>query len=142
MSSKKLLKLIIVIWIKTYLKHNCYFSELSGKKNSKETKLFYMILQFMRQDGYCDLLSEVSTVLQLILVLPATNAECERCFSCLKRVKTYLKNALSQKKKLNHLMILNIFEEETEELNLAEVANDFSCQCDKRKEDFGYREFV
>ena len=39
-------------------------------------------------------------------------------------------------------MILNIFEEETEELNLAEVANDFSCQCDKRKEDFGYREFV
>ena len=99
------------------------------------------IIEFMRQDGYCDLLSEVSTVLQLILVLPATNAECERCFSCLKRVKTYLKNALSQKK-LNHLMILNIFEEETEELNLAEVANDFSCQFDKRKEDFGYRQFV
>ena len=55
------------------------------------------IVEFMRQDGYCDLLSEGSTVLQLILVLPATNAECERCFSCLKRVKTYLKNALSQK---------------------------------------------
>ena len=28
-------------------------------------------------------------------------------------------------------MILNIFEKETEELNLAEVANDFSCECDK-----------
>ena len=39
-------------------------------------------------------------------------------------------------------MILNIFEEETEELNLAEVANVFSCQFDKRKEDFGYRQFV
>ena len=47
-----------------------------------------------------------------------------------------------ESKKLNHLMILNIFEEETEELNLAEVANDFSCECDKRKEEFGYREFV
>ena len=93
------------------------------------------IIEFMRQDGYCDLLSEVSTVLL------ATNAECERCFSCLKRVKTYLKNALSQKR-LNHMMILNIFEKETEELNLAEVANDFSCQFDKRKEDFGYRQFV
>ena len=112
------------------------------KKEFKGDKIvLYDIVEFMRQDGYCDLLSEVSTVLQLILVLPATNAECERCFSCLKRVKTYLKNALSQKK-LNHLMILNIFEEETEELNLAEVANDFFCQCDKRKEDFGYREFV
>ena len=32
------------------------------------------IVEFMRQDGYCDLLSEVSTVLQLILVLPATNS--------------------------------------------------------------------
>ena len=40
------------------------------------------------------------------------------------------------------MMILNIFEKETEELNLAEVANDFSCQFDKRKEDFGYRQFV
>ena len=109
------------------------------KKEFKGDKIvLHDIVEFMRQDGYCDLLSEVSKVLQLILVLPA---ECERCFSCLKRVKTYIKNALSQKK-LNHLMILNIFEEETEELNLAEVANDFSCQCDKRKEDFGYREFV
>ena len=75
------------------------------------------------------------------LRVKTNHAECERCFSCLKRVKTYLKNALSQKR-LNHMMILNIFEKETEELNLAEVANDFSCECDKRKEDFGYRQFV
>ena len=69
------------------------------KKEFKGDKIvLHDIVEFMRQDGYCDLLSEVSTVLQLILVLPATNAECERCFSCLKRVKTYLKNALSQKK--------------------------------------------
>ena len=40
------------------------------------------------------------------------------------------------------MMILNIFEKETEELNLVEVANDFSCECNKRKEDFGYRQFV
>ena len=75
------------------------------------------------------------------LRVKTNQAECERCFSCLERVKSYLKNALSQKR-LNHMMILNIFEKETEELNLAEVANDFSCECYKRKGDFGYRQFV
>ena len=35
------------------------------------------------------LLSQVSTVLQLILIMPATNATSERSFSALRRVKTY-----------------------------------------------------
>ena len=48
------------------------------KKEFKGDKIvLHDIVEFMRQDGYCDLLSEVSTVLQLILVLPATNAEWE-----------------------------------------------------------------
>ena len=52
-----------------------------------------------------------------------------QCFSALKRIKTYLKNSFSQKR-LNHIMLLNIFEEETEKLNLVEVTNDFSCGCE------------
>ena len=36
-----------------------------------------------------DFLSEVSTVLKLILILPATNAQAERIFSALKRIKTF-----------------------------------------------------
>jgi hypothetical protein len=43
----------------------------------------------MRKPGYSELLSEVSIVLKLILVLPATNAQSERVFSGLKRIKTY-----------------------------------------------------
>ena len=42
-----------------------------------------------------------------------------------KKSQNLPKKCIESKKKLNHLMILNIFEEETEELNLAEVANDF-----------------
>ena len=40
------------------------------------------------------------------------------------------------------LITVFIFEEETEELNLVEVANYFSCGCDRRKDDFGERKFV
>ena len=51
------------------------------------------IIVFMRKPGYTGLLSEISTLLKFILVvLPATNAESERVFSALKRIKTYLRN--------------------------------------------------
>ena len=38
------------------------------------------------------LMSEVCKVLQLVLVLPATNTISERSFSALRRVKTYLRS--------------------------------------------------
>ena len=47
------------------------------------------------------LLSEVKKVLQLVLVMPATNATSERSFSALRRVKTYLRTKMSQKR-LDH----------------------------------------
>ena len=49
-----------------------------------------------------DLLSEVSTVLKLVLVLPATDAQSERIFSSLKNVKTYRRNSMGQSR-LNHM---------------------------------------
>ena len=41
----------------------------------------------MKRPGYIDLLTEAATVLKLILVLPATDAQSERVFSALKRIK-------------------------------------------------------
>ena len=35
------------------------------------------------------------------------------------------------------MMLLNIYDEITEKLNLVEVANDFSCECDRQKYNFG-----
>ena len=48
------------------------------------------IINFMKQPGVSSLLSEVSTILKLILVLPATNAQSERVFSTLHIIKDYL----------------------------------------------------
>ena len=39
------------------------------------------IVKFMKQPGYSDLSSEIATILKLIFVLPATDAESERLFS-------------------------------------------------------------
>lgn len=107
----------------------------SGKVHLKD------VIEFMSKSGYSDLLSEVSTVLRLILVLPATNAQSERVFSVLKNTKTPIRNSMDQDR-LNSLMILNIHKKEAKTLNLADVANDFVSAVPGRKTDFGDKKFV
>ena len=71
-----------------------------------------------------DLLSEVCTLLRLMLVMPATNAVSERLFSALRRVKSYLRSTITQSR-LNDLLRLHIHRELTDKLNLIDIANEF-----------------
>ena len=70
------------------------------------------------------LISQVKRLMQLLLVMPATNASSERSFSALRRVKSYLRSSMTQKR-LNHLMLLHVHKEHTDELNMKSVVNDF-----------------
>lgn len=74
--------------------------------------------------GQLSSLSEVKKVLQLILVMPATNASSERSFSALRRVKSYLRTTMKQDR-LNHLMLINTHKEKTDVLCLKSLINDF-----------------
>lgn len=53
------------------------------------------------------LITEVITVLALIIVVPSTNVISERSFSALCRVKTYLRSTMGQQR-LNHLLLLHV----------------------------------
>ena len=77
------------------------------KKFKQENVVLSDIIDFMRRPGHSELLSEVDTVLKLILIIPASNAQPERIFSGLKRVKTYLRNSMLQER-LNHIMLMNV----------------------------------
>ena len=81
-------------------------------------------------------MSQVSKLMRLMLVIPATNAESERTFSTVRRIKTYLRSTMSQQR-LNHLMLLHIHKSLTDDLNLVDVANDFIAGHDHRKHVFG-----
>ena len=70
------------------------------------------------------LLDQVCHVLILILVMLATNATSERSFSALRRVKTYLRSTMMQKR-LNNLMILHVHKDRTDLLNETAVENEF-----------------
>ena len=69
-------------------------------------------------------MSEVITVLALIIVVPSTNAVSERTFSAMQRVKTYLRSTMGQQR-LNHLLLLHVHKYYTDDLDLVAVANRF-----------------
>ena len=83
-----------------------------------------------------DLMSEVVTVLILIMVLPSTNAISERSFSALKRLKTYLRSTMKQDR-LNHLLLLHVHKDRTDLLSLTHVAEQFVSSSEHRLSVFG-----
>ena len=70
------------------------------------------VIDFMKQPGHSLLMSEVSIVLRLILVLPATNATSELVFSALiTRIKNYLTNLIICRPQAGRYLRLRILQE-------------------------------
>ena len=70
------------------------------------------------------MMSEVCTIVKLLLVSPATNAVSERSASGLRRVKTYLCSTMTQQR-LNHLTTLYVHKDKMDELDLKLCLNEF-----------------
>ena len=83
-----------------------------------------------------DLLDQVCKVAKLVLVMPATNATSERSFSALRRVKSYLRNSMSQQR-LNNLMLLHVHKVLTDSIDVVGVANEFVGESEHRLQVFG-----
>ena len=80
--------------------------------------------------------SQILILVKLILVMPATNAVSERSFSALRRIKTFLRATMGQER-LNHLMILHVHKDKTDNLKLPEIANEFVSKNERRLTIFG-----
>ena len=70
------------------------------------------------------MLSEVDKVLKLYLTLPLTSATAERCFSSLRRLKSYLRSTMTQNR-LNQLMLLYAHNDRVDQLQLQDIAKEF-----------------
>ena len=81
-------------------------------------------------------MSQVFMVVKLLLLASCTNAVSERSCSVLRRVKTYLRNTMSQSR-LNHCMILNIHKDQDDKMNLIDIANKFYWNNESRQMYFG-----
>ena len=88
--------------------------------------LMILLITYFKAMEPCSrrLLSEVGKILELVLVLPATNATSERNFSKMKLIKTPICSTMSHER-LNHCMIFSTHKGKVDELNLTKLAAKF-----------------
>ena len=82
------------------------------------------------------MIKEVITLCKLILVNPATSAAGERCFSTVRRLKTWHRSRMNQER-FSNLTVLNIHKERTDRLSTIDIANEFTDLSTNRKRNFG-----
>ena len=109
-----------------------YFKENSIEVSLEECLKYLRSLSPAAKSFY----SEVCTLARLILVMPATNAVSERSFSVMRRIKSYLRSTMGQAR-LNHIMVLNIYKERLDKLDLTSIANQFVSGSEHRSRFFG-----
>ena len=86
----------------------------------------------LEQRGY---FSEVIKLVKLILVMPATNATSERCFSALRRLKTWLR-ATTVQQRINWCILLHVHKDRTDQLTLPDIVKEFVSQNTSRMSTF------
>lgn len=87
---------------------------------------------FLQEQNLENIYPNLDIVLRMALCTPATNCSCERSFSCLKRVKNYLRSTLSQEK-LNALALLCIESELMDKISYGDIINDFANSKSRKK---------
>jgi hypothetical protein len=82
------------------------------------------------------MLSEVDKLVRIYLTIPVTTATAERSFSVLRRLKTYLRTTMTQKR-LNNCMIMHVFKSKTDSIDLMSIGQDFVDRNERRRNFFG-----
>ena len=106
------------------LLHLSMLSDLCRSSNPPVivTGISDVVQMFKNNEVWSKMLPEVVNFLRLYLTLPVTSCTAERSFSCLRRLKTFLRSTVSQKR-LNHIALLHCHCDQT--LDLAEICNTF-----------------
>ena len=112
---------IITIIIKDYpeLSKEDLFAEIRCyKKRHNNMNLNNIITNFKTMSTkVIKYFPEIQTLLKLLMVSSSSSCDAERSFSALRIVKSRLRNSMMQRR-LNTIMICNIYKEKLEELEL------------------------
>jgi len=92
-------------------------------KNNLKIKDFFQFHNFLKE--YEIAFSETYKLCSIAITIPVSSAACERTFSCMKRVKSYLRNSLLDTN-LTSLSIISIEKREAKSLDIDEIINKFA----------------
>lgn len=84
------------------------------------------------------MLPELTKIVRLILTVPVTTCSAERAFSGLRRLKTYLRNTMSQTR-LNNIAVLNCHRSYVEAVDIDNILDEFISKCTVRQNTFAMR---
>jgi len=79
---------------------------------------------------------EVQTLLRILLVNPASSCSAERSFSSLRRLKTWLRSTMTQKR-LNSVALCHIHQEILDTIDTEKIAQEFISRSQQRVLKFG-----
>jgi len=82
------------------------------------------------------LFNHVETLLRILLVIPATSREAERSFSGLRRLKTWLRSSMSQKR-INAVAVCHVHQKYIDCINIFKLVNEFVGNNERRQSVFG-----
>lgn len=85
----------------------CFVNVVQNSDNLKGKDSHEMLKAIVQQQSLHDIFPNLYKLAAIALVIPVSSADCERGFSTLKRVKTKLRNRLSNRI-LNHLLTVSI----------------------------------
>ena len=103
----------------------------------KKVTSIHTICEAMNSNNvFKEMLPTVHQLHRLYMTVPITSATSERTFSALRRLFTYLRSSMTERR-LNHCLLLHIHKELTDSLDLTSAAKEFVVLHDERKKYFG-----
>ncbi|XP_069482144.1 zinc finger MYM-type protein 1-like [Ambystoma mexicanum] len=79
--------------------------------------------------------AQVEKLLRILLTVPVSSCEAERSFSALRRLKTWLRTTMTQKR-LNHVCVCNILKDIIDLVDIQTIAKQFIMRTERRKKIF------
>ena len=97
------------------------------------------VVELLKSDvSLRQMLPELTKIVRLILTVPVTTCSAERAFSGLRRLKTYLRNTMSQTR-LNNIAVLNRHRSYVEAVDIDNILDEFISKCTVRQNTFAMR---
>lgn len=101
-----------------------------------EPKSVADVVKFLRENRTeIRMLPEFVKLIRIILTIPVSTCSCERSFSALRRLKTYLRSTMLAER-LNHFAIMNVHRDLTLNLNNDQLMDEFIGRSQVRMNNF------
>ena len=97
-------------------------------KSLKEARQAYQKMP----DAVRGLFSLIYILMKMFIVCPLSSCECERSFSALRRLKTWLRNTMTPQR-LNYLAVCHVHKSILDEVDTVHLATNFVSRSDIRK---------